>query len=151
MGVLDRDARQVRAAVIPFARRTEMEAMVRDNVAPGTTMMTDAHVGYDKLREHFPHEVINHMEAYVKGKVHTNGIENFWSLLKRQLAGTYISVEPFHLFRYVDEQVFRYNNRKRGEEKLDDGDRFRVLLSQIANKRLTFAEVTGKSGSQANA
>jgi len=91
------------------------------------------------------------MEAYVQGRVHTNGIENFWSLLKRGLNGTYISVEPFHLERYVDEQVFRYNNRKHGEEKLDDGDRFRVLLSQIAGKRLTFSEVTGKSGSQASA
>jgi transposase-like protein len=151
MGVLDRDARQVRAAVIPAARRSTMETMVCDHVEPGTTMMTDAHVGYDMLKNYFPHEVINHMEAYVQGKVHTNGIENFWSLLKRGLNGTYISVEPFHLERYVDEQVFRYNNRKRGEEKLDDGDRFRVLLSQIAGKRLTFAEVTGKSGSQANA
>jgi transposase-like protein len=149
MGVLDRDARQVRATVLPFARRSTMEAMVRNHVEPGTTMMTDAHVGYDNLKDFFPHEVINHMEAYVKGRVHTNGIENFWSLLKRQLAGTYIAVEPFHLFRYVDEQVFRYNNRKRGDEKLNDGDRFRLLLSQIANKRLTFAEVTGKTGSEA--
>jgi transposase-like protein len=149
MGVLDRDARQVRATVLPLVRRSTMEAMVRDHVEPGTTMMTDAHVGYDNLKNFFPHEVINHMEAYVKGRVHTNGIENFWSLLKRQLAGTYIAVEPFHLFRYVDEQVFRYNNRKRGDEKLNDGDRFRQLLSQIANKRLTFAEVTGKTGSEA--
>ncbi len=150
MGVLDRDARQVRATVIPAARRSTMEAMVRNHVESGTTMMTDAHVGYDLLKNYFSHEVINHMEAYVQGKVHTNGIENFWSLLKRGLNGTYVAVEPFHLFRYVDEQVFRYNNRKRGEEKLDDGDRFRVLLSQIAGKRLTFAEVTGKAGSQAN-
>jgi transposase-like protein len=150
MGVLDRDARQVRATVLPAARRSTMEAMVRNHVEPGTTMMTDAHVGYDLLKNYFSHEVINHMEAYVRGQVHTNGIENFWSLLKRQLDGTYISVEPFHLSRYVDEQVFRYNARKRGEEKLDDGDRFRLLLSQIAGKRLTFAEVTGKTGSQAN-
>lgn len=149
MGVLDRDARQVRATVIPFARRPEMEAMLTTHVEPGTMMYTDAHVGYDNLKDFFPHDVINHMEAYVKGKVHTNGIENFWSLLKRQLAGTYVAVEPFHLHRYVDEQVFRYNNRKHGDEKLDDGDRFRILLSQIANKRLTFAEVTGKTGSEA--
>jgi transposase-like protein len=149
MGVLDRNARQVRATVLPAARRSTMETMVRNHVEPGTTMMTDAHVGYDLLKNYFSHEVINHMEAYVQGKVHTNGIENFWSLLKRGLNGTYVAVEPFHLFRYVDEQVFRYNNRKRGDEKLDDGDRFRLLLSQIAGKRLTFAEVTGKTGSEA--
>jgi transposase-like protein len=152
MGVLDRDARQVRAAVIPAARRSTMETMVRDHVEPGTTMMTDAHVGYDNLKDYFPHEVINHMEAYVKGRIHTNGIENFWSLLKRGLNGTYIAVEPFHLFRYVDEQVFRYNNRggKNRENRVTDSDRFNLALSQISGKRLTFAEVTGKSGSQAN-
>lgn len=156
MGVLDREARptsQVRAAVIPGARREPMEAMVKDHVEPGTTMITDAHVGYDLLKNYFPHEVINHMEAYVKGRVHTNGIENFWSLLKRGLNGTYVSVEPFHLFRYVDEQVFRYNNRggKTREERITDSERFNLALSQINGKRLTFAEVTGKTGSQANA
>ncbi|MGD0975936.1 MAG: IS1595 family transposase [Candidatus Korobacteraceae bacterium] len=146
MGILDRDARQVRAAVIPAARREPMEAMVQEHVAPGTTMITDAHVGYDLLKNYFPHEVINHMEAYVKGKVHTNGIENFWSLLKRGLNGTYIAVEPFHLFRYVDEQVFRYNNRKTKDRNINDGDRFEIALSQVVGKRLTFAEVTGKVG-----
>ena len=85
-----------------------------------------------------------------KGNVHTNGIENFWSLLKRGLKGTYIAVEPFHLQRYVDEQVFRYNHRKHGKEKVSDGDRFRLLLSQIAGKRLTWAEVTGKVGETAH-
>jgi hypothetical protein len=129
-----------------------MEAMIRDHVEPGTTMMTDAHTGYDRLKNYFSHEVINHMEAYVRGRVHTNGIENFWSLLKRGLNGTYISVESFHLFRYVDEQVFRYNNRggKKREDRVTDSDRFNLALSKIAGKRLTFAEVTGKSGSQAN-
>jgi len=148
MGVLDRDARQVRAIVIPAPRRDPMEAMIRDHVEPGTTMMTDAHVGYDQLKNYFPHEVINHMEAYVQGKVHTNGIENFWSLLKRGLNGTYISVEPFHLFRYVDEQVFRYNNRggKKQEDRVTDLDRFDRALSGVAGKRLTLAEVTGKTG-----
>jgi hypothetical protein len=109
-------------------------------------MMTDAHVGYDLLKNYFPHEVINHMEAYVKGKVHTNGIENFWSLLKRGLNGTYISVEPFHLFRYVDEQVFRYNYRKTKDRSLTDGDRFDLALSGVVGRRLTLAEVTGKAG-----
>jgi transposase-like protein len=149
MGVLDRDARKVRATVLPFAGRAAMEATVRKYVQPGTMMHTDAHVGYDNLKRYFPHEVINHMEAYVRGQVTTNGIENFWSLLKRGLGGTYIAVEPFHLHRYVDEQVFRYNHRKDGKAKLSDGDRFRALLSQVAGKRLTWAEVTGKVGETA--
>ena len=85
---------------------------------------------------------MNHVEAYVKGNVHTNGLENFWSLLKRGLNGTYVSVEPFHLFRYVDEQAFRYNNRK----DMDDADRFSLAVSQITGKRLTYAELTGKVG-----
>jgi hypothetical protein len=80
----------------------------------------------------------------VRGRVHTNGLENFWSLLKRGLNGTYVAVEPFHLFRYVDEQVFRYNNRATKEAKISDTDRFELALSQVAGKRLTFAEVTGK-------
>ena len=83
--------------------------------------------------------------------VHTNGLENFWSLLKRGLHGTYVAVEPFHLFRYVDEQVFRYNNRKHEDDSpKTDAERFSVALSQIANKRLTFAEVTGKVGETAS-
>ena len=90
------------------------------------------------------------MEGYVSENVHTNGIENFWSLLKRGLGGTYIAVEPFHLFRYVDEQAFRYNHRKDADgNKLNDGQRFELALSQIAGKRLTFAEVTGKVGETA--
>ena len=146
MGVKDREASEVRATVIPFAQRETMLGMVKSHVKPGSTMYTDAHVGYDHVRNHFPHEVINHMEAYVRGKVHTNGIENFWSLLKRGLHGTYVSVEPFHLFRYVDEQVFRFNNRATKDRKINDGDRFRMILSQVAGKRLTWAEVTGKEG-----
>ena len=149
MGVKDREASEVRATVIPASQRAPMMAMINEHVKPETTMHTDAHVGYDRLKNHFPHEVINHMEAYVRGNVHTNGIENFWSLLKRGLNGTYVSVEPFHLQRYVDEQVFRYNHRKHGTEKVSDGDRFRLLLSQIAGKRLTWAEVTGKVGETA--
>ena len=83
--------------------------------------------------------------------VHTNGLENFWSLLKRGLSGTYVAVEPFHLFRYLDEQAFRYNNRKDTDgRKLNDGERFDIALSQVAGKRLTFAEVTGKVGAAEN-
>ena len=94
----------------------------------------------------YVHSVVNHLENYVSGRVHTNGLENFWSLLKRGLNGTYVAVEPFHLFRYVDEQAFRYNNRATKDNPLTDADRFHLALSQIAGKRLTFAEVTGKVG-----
>jgi hypothetical protein len=86
----------------------------------------------------------------VSGQVHTNGLENFWSLLKRGLKGTYVAVEPFHLFRYVDEQAFRYNNRGSRDEPVKDADRFQMALSQIAGRRLTFAEVTGKVGETTN-
>jgi ISXO2-like transposase domain len=82
----------------------------------------------------------------VNGKVHTNGIENFWALLKRGLSGTYVAVEPFHLFRYLDEQSFRYNNRGNKDKPVNDGERFEMLLSQIAGKRLTYSALTGKVG-----
>jgi hypothetical protein len=97
------------------------------------------------LEKKYVHEVVNHLEAYVDGKVHTNGIENFWSLLKRGLNGTYVSVEPFHLEKYVDEQVFRYNNRATKDNPLNDADRFILAMHQVAGKRLTYAEVTGKT------
>ncbi len=88
---------------------------------------------------HFIHETVNHMKEYVRGEVHTHGIENFWSLLKRGLSGTYVSVEPFHLARYVDEQAFRFNNRATKDNPLNDADRFMLAVSQIAGKRLTYA------------
>ena len=94
----------------------------------------------------YVHDTVNHIETYVNGQVHTNGIENFWSLLKRTLKGTYVAVEPFHLDRYVDEQVFRFNNRATKDNPLEDSDRFILALSQIVGKRLTFAEATGKVG-----
>lgn len=95
----------------------------------------------------FIHDVIRHSEAYVRGQVHTNGLENFWSLLKRGLRGTYVAVEPFHLFRYVDEQVFRYNNRKDGNRKMTDPERFARAMSQVVGRPLTYAELTGKTDS----
>lgn len=87
---------------------------------------------------------MNHATEYVRGQVHTQGIENFWSLLKRTLKGTYVAVEPFHLSRYLDEQVFRFDNRATKENPLDDADRFMLAVSQIAGRRLTFADLTGK-------
>jgi hypothetical protein len=89
--------------------------------------------------------VVNHTEEYVRGRVYTNGLENFWALLKRNLKGTYVAVEPFHLERYVDEQVFRFNNRATKDNPLQDSDRFLLALSQVSDKRLTLAELTGKN------
>ena len=102
--------------------------------------------GYKGLGNDYVQQIIDHAVSYVNGRVHTNTIENFWSCLKRSLGGTYVSVEPFHLFRYLDEQAFRYNNRATKDNPLDDLDRFSAVLSQVAGKRLTFAEVTGKVG-----
>ena len=89
---------------------------------------------------------MNHAETYVRGRVHTNGLENFWSLFKRNLSGTYVAVEPFHLERYVDEQVFRYNNRGTRENPLTDADRFDAVLRNLVGKRITYKELTGKEG-----
>ncbi|MGA2981486.1 MAG: IS1595 family transposase [Terriglobales bacterium] len=144
-GILDRDARQIRAKVIPNVKRETLQNEVLENVKFGTKVYTDDAVPYDKLHWRYVHEVVNHAEEYVRGQVHTNGLENFWSLLKRGLKGTYVAVEPFHLDRYIDEQVFRYNNRATKENPLTDADRFSLALTQLANKRLTYAELTGKT------
>jgi transposase-like protein len=140
-GMLERGG-EVRAQIVSDRRRPALHSAIREHVQPGACLHTDEHPGYNGLLDEYGHEVINHLQRYVDGKVHTNGIENFWSLLKRGLNGTYISVEPFHLFRYVDEQVFRFNNRK----DMNDADRFKLVLSQIAGKKLTYAELTGKVG-----
>jgi hypothetical protein len=87
---------------------------------------------------------VDHALEYVNGRVHTNGLENFWSLLKRGISGTYVSVEPFHLFRYLDEQTFRYNNRATHDNPLTDSDRFTLALTRITGKRLTYSDLTGK-------
>jgi len=144
-GILDRDARQVRATIIPNVKRETLQTQILDNVKFGSTVCTDEWVGYDGLRNRFVHEVINHANSYVNGRIHTNGIENFWSLLKRGLKGTYVAVEPFHLDRYIDEQAFRYNNRGTKDNPLTDSDRFLLALSQVAHKRLTYKELTGKN------
>jgi hypothetical protein len=142
MGMLSRETREVRAKVIPNVKRETLQGEILKNVGRSSHIYSDQHVGYEGLNKmnDYVHKTVNHMLEYVNGRVHTQGIENFWSLLKRSLSGTYIAVEPFHLDRYVDEQVFRYNNRKNKTDK----DRLAKVLSQIAGKRLTFAEVTGK-------
>ncbi len=145
MGMLDRDLRQVRATVVPNVKRETLQNEVMNAIKPGAVVYTDEWLGYDELHKNFVHDFVNHVETYVRGQVHTNGIENFWALLKRTLSGTYVAVEPFHLNRYIDEQVFRFNNRSTKDNPLNDSDRFVAALAQVANKRLTFAELTGKS------
>ena len=145
VGMLDRNTRQVRARVIPNVRRDTLQAEILNEIEGKSTIYTDGAPAYDNLKmREFVHETVNHVEEYVRGEVHTQGIENFWSLLKRGLNGTYVAVEPFHLDRYVTEQVFRFNNRATKENPLDDTDRFMLAVSQIAGKRLTYAELTGK-------
>jgi transposase-like protein len=151
MGLLERKTRQVRAKVIPNVRRDVLQAEILNQVAPGSFVFTDAHKGYVGLNERdFVHATVSHLNEYVRGSIHTQGIENFWSLLKRSLSGTYVAVEPFHLDRYVNEQTFRFNNRSTKDNPLTDADRFVLALTMVSGKRLTFAEVTGKSGSCTN-
>ena len=144
LGILERGGK-VRAHVISSRKKKPLQAEVRKHVCAESALFTDALPSYEGLIRDYKHQVIDHAVAYVDGKVHTNNLENFWSLVKRQLKGTYISVEPFLLFRYLDEQAFRWNYRK----DTNDGQRFDLALSQIAGKRLTFAEVTGKVGAAA--
>ena len=148
MGILERGG-YVRAHVVPSRKRNVLQAEVRKHVQVGAALYSDALASYEGLASEFAHKVVDHAERYVDGQVHTNGLENFWSLLKRGLSGTYVSVEPFHLFRYLDEQMFRYNYRGNREKKITDADRFNMMLSQIAGKRLTYKEVTGKVGETA--
>jgi hypothetical protein len=125
--------------VICDTRQQTFQDEVRSNVESGCELFTDAHRSYIGLKADYIHQVIDHAEKYVDGQIHTNGIENFWSLLKRGIKGTYVSVEPFHLFRYLDEQTFRFNSRK-GK----DANRFIQTVKQIAGKRLTYEELTGR-------
>ena len=139
MGLLDRETGKVRVKHVPNRKRRTLQEEVRANVEPGAEVFTDELASYTGLEKDYVHKFVNHAEKYVEGNVHTNGIENFWSLLKRGLKGTYVSVEPFHLFRYLDEQAFRYNERKG-----DDADRFVESLSAAFGRRLTYKELTGK-------
>ena len=138
MGILERGGK-VRTKVVENTKKKTLQSEIREHVLAGSALFTDALKSYDGLDE-FQHEVVDHAVEYVRGEVHTNSLENFWSLVKRGLNGTYISVEPFHLFRYLDEQAFRYNNRK-----MNDGDRFDIVVRQIVGKRLTWDQLTGKT------
>jgi transposase-like protein len=143
MGLLERhgeDGRHsvVRTRILRNVRREELHGRVRENVQAGANLFTDAHAAYLGLDADYVHQVIDHAEAYARGNVHTNGLENFWSLLKRAIKGTYVSVEPFHLFRYLDEQAFKFNNRK-----LSDALRFVATAIAVVGKRLTYSELIG--------
>jgi transposase-like protein len=143
MGILERGG-NVRAHVVPSRKKGVLQAELKKHVEAGASLCTDLLPSYDGLAD-YVHNVVDHAERYVDGQVHTNGLENFWSLLKRGLNGTYVSVEPFHLFRYLDEQMFRFNNRATKDNPLNDADRFDLAVRQIIGKRLLYAELTGKT------
>jgi transposase-like protein len=147
MGLLERHGpradrkSQVRLKVVGATRKHILQAEVRQNVERGANLYTDALKSYEGLQADYTHQVIDHAESYAEGHVHTNGLENFWSLLKRAIKGTYVSVEPFHLFRYLDEQAFRFNER--GD---DDGGRFVQVMRTIVGRRITYKELIGDAG-----
>lgn len=147
-GLLDRHGPDghslVRAKVVASNRRRVLLPEIKRNVATGSTVYSDAHPSYRMVKDEYAHEMIDHAESYVRGKVHTNGIENFWSLLKRAIKGTYVNVEPTHLFRYLDEEVFRFNTRKD-----NDGGRFGRAAGGIVGKRLTYRELVGLTATPA--
>jgi len=143
MGLLERTTSEkpskVILKVIQTTRKGELQGNVRQYVLKGAQVNTDALPSYKGLADEFTHNVIDHAECYAKGHVHTNGMENFWSLLKRTVKGTYVSVEPFHLFRYLDEQAYRFNERKD-----DDSGRFLGAIRSIDGKHLSYQKLTGK-------
>jgi len=150
MGILERGG-EVRTRVIPNRAKETLQGIVRGNVESGVAVFTDELHGYHGLADEYEHQIIDHAVKYVDGRIHTNGLENFWSLLKRGLKGTYVAVEPFHLFRYLDEQSFRYNNRATRNNPLNDYDRFSLLCTQIVGKRLTYAGLTAKEDKKPDA
>ena len=150
-GMLDRSTREVRATVVPNIKRETLQTEILNNVKYGSTVYTDSAVAYEQgMQWRFVHDMVDKSQSYVRGQVHVNGLENFWSLLKRMLSGTYVAVEPFHLDRFLDEQIFRFNYRATKENPLTDADRFSLACTQLANKRLTYADLTGKTAERAS-
>jgi transposase-like protein len=144
MGLLDRHGKDghstMRTEVIAGRKRHDLRGPIAKHVERGATVNTDAFTAYRGLQSDYVHNVIDHAEKYVDGQIHTNGCENFWSLLKRAIKGTYVSVEPFHLFRYLDEQTLRFNTRT-----ATDGDRFADLIRRVTGKRLTYKDLIGEA------
>jgi len=152
LGILERASegkpKRIRTSILNDRKNSSIQPEVQAHVETGSKIYSDEFAGQWKMPERYEHETVNHLERYVQGNVHTNGIENFWSLLKRGLGGTCISVEPFHLFRYVDEQAFRFNNRKHADgELMTDYERFKAALNQVVGRRLTYKALTGKGAS----
>jgi transposase-like protein len=141
MGMVERGG-EVRAFAVSTRKKNELQKNIHQHITAGAAIFTDELKSYNGLQDGFQHQVINHAVEYANGNVHTNTMENFWSLLKRGLHGTYISVEPFHLFRYLDEECFRYNNRS-----MTDGERFVAVMKQIVGRRVTYKQLTGKTES----
>ncbi len=139
LGMIERGG-MVRAEVITDIKRSTLQGRVHDSVEIGASVFTDALPSYSGLDRDYDHRTVDHAERYVDGQVHTNHMENFWALFKRGLHGTYISVEPFHLFRYLDERVFAFNLRE-----LNDLSRFQTAVGSVAGRRLTYAKLTGHS------
>ena len=140
MGLLERHAERgsrVRTHVITSTSRKTIQPIIRQHVEPGTPLYTDALSSYRGMEE-FIHQFIDHAEKYVEGNVHTNGLENFWSLFKRCIKGTHVSVDPAHLFRYLDAECFRFNNRG-----TNDAGRFLMAVDGIVGKRVTYKELIG--------
>ena len=130
--------------VVPDRKKKTLQAEVKANVQAGAALYSDALLSYDGLEKEYAHQVVDHAIEYVRGKVHTNGLENFWCLTDRMIGGTYVSIEPFHTFRYLDEMSFRFNHRGTRKAPVTDSDRFQLVMSQVSGKRLTYAELTGK-------
>lgn len=141
MGLLDRETGKVHVAHVADRKEKTLQAEVKKHVAKGAELMTDELASYTGLDREYVHQFVNHAEEYVRGNVHTNGLENFWSLLKRGLKGTYVSVEPFHLYRYLDEQAFRFNARKEAP-----ATRFSDAVLGVTGRRLTYKQLTGVAG-----
>ena len=136
---------QMHADVVENRHTETLQGYVKSKVRKGSKLYSDEFSAYAGLENEYDHRVINHAIEYVSGLIHTNGAENFWSLFKRCLHGTYVSVEPFHLFRYIDEQEFRFNKRGNKKHPMNDSDRFNLVVSQITDKRLTYKALTGKT------
>lgn len=137
MGLLQREGRVV-AKVVPDVQKETLQAEIHNHVEPGSDVYTDKWVAYRGLKRNFRHKTIDHARTYVRGKVHTNSIENFWSLLKRSIKGTYVHVNPEHLHRYVDEQAYRFNEREGS-----DSDRFVRATQSVTGRRLTYSKLIG--------
>jgi transposase-like protein len=142
MGLLERhtEGSRVRTKIVQGTKRSELFGIIKQNVEEQSHLYTDALPSYASMNHKYHHQFIDHSESYARGAVHTNGLENFWSLLKRAICGTYVAVEPFHLFRYLDEQAFRFNNRT-----IDDAGRFLLAAAAIFGKRLTYKELIGET------